>query len=492
MALSLNKVFAATFFGTGFAPLFLNLEQWSQIVMVDSPQTQAVDHSAQEFDKAFELLSDLVDMSDADIYNPMRANAVFTSSVVLWMLVYQRLRPDASLEVAVKHLLETRPTYLPDNKRLRENTLSHSTGSYSNARKRLPLEVVEWFAGEVSGGIVASAEPVYGDRSVFLIDGTTFALAAEKELQIAFPPASNQHGEGTWPIALLTVFHELGTGCALLPEIGAMYGDQAVSETELARRGIAKLPANSIVMTDAGFGIFGVAYEANRYGHDFFLRMKKANFESLRKKATLVTEGDNYRTYSHTWLPTKKNRKTQPSLPEEATLKVTLHEVVISETLTLYLVTSLSEDALSLAELFKRRVDVEIDIRNLKVVLDTENIRAKSVDMFKKELYTSVVAYNLVGQIRSQAAKINGVPPRRMSFKKTWTTLQTFFLRHMHTEPQKWREAFRTTMFYAVKDKLPNRPGRTAKREAYRKRPKDVQFDKRRKPASKINETDLK
>jgi hypothetical protein len=460
--------------------------------MVDSFLNQSSDQSGTEFDEAFALLSSLVDLSDADIYNPMRANAVFTSSVVLWMLVYQRLRPDASLESAVKHLLETRPSYLPENKRLRENTLSNSTGGYSNARSRLPLEVVEWFADEVSRGIVASADPVYDDRAIFLLDGTTIALAPEKELQIAFPPASNQHGEGTWPIALLTVFHELATGSALLPEIGAMYGGQAVSETELARQGIAKLPTNSIIMTDAGFGIFGVAYEAKRYGHDFFLRMKKANFESLRKKATLVTEAENYKTYSHKWIPTKHNRKTQPGLPEDAALQVVLHEVVVSATLTLYLVTSLDDDALSLAELFKRRVDVEIDIRNLKVVMGTENIRAKSVDMFKKELYTSVVAYNLVGQIRSQAAKVNKVPPRRMSFKRTWTTVQTFFLRHMHTEPEQWREAFRKTMFYAVKDKLPNRPGRKAKREAYRKRPKDLQFEKRQKPTSKLKDTDLK
>lgn len=461
--------------------------------MVDiQPEIKMSADQSSEFDRSFEMLCELVDFSEADIYNPMRANAVFTSSVVLWMLVYQRLKPDASLETAVKHLLETRPSYLPTNKRLSENTLSLATGGYSKARSRLPLEVVEWFASEVSNGIVAGAPPLLDDRAVFLLDGTTIALAAEKELQMAYPPASNQHGEGTWPIALLTVFHELGTGCALLPEIGAMYGEQAVSETELARNGMAKLPENSLIMTDAGFGIFGVAYEAKRYSHDFFLRMKKSNFNSLRKKATLSSQGPNFKTYTHQWIPTAKNRTTQPDLPEDASLEVALHEVIISDQLTLYLVTSLEYDALSLAELFKRRVDVEIDIRNLKVVMDTENIRAKSVDMFKKELYTSVVAYNLVGQIRSQAAKINKLPARRMSFKKTWTTVQTFFMRHMHTEPENWRKAFATTMFYAAKDKLPNRPGRTAKREAYRKRPKDQQFQKRPKPPSKIKQSDLK
>lgn len=445
-----------------------------------------------EFDKAFELLRELVDFEEADLYFPMRANAVFTSSVVLWMLVYQRLNPDASLKSAVKGLLETRPTFLPENKRLQEDTISRGSGSYSQARKRLSLETVQWFAEQVCRGIIGNTEPVFNDRRIFLIDGTTIALAAEKELQQAYPPASNQHGEGTWPIALLTVFHELETGCAMLPEVGAMYGEHAVSETKLACEGIGKLPENSVVMADAGFGIFGVAHEAKRYGHDFFLRMKKANFESLRKKATLVSESEFHKTYTHRWTPTKSNRATHAGLPEDAAVEAKLHEVQVTDTLTLYLVTSLEEDAWTLAELFKRRVDVEIDIRNLKVVMDTENIRAKSVDTFKKELYMSVVAYNLVGQVRKETAKINKLPTRRMSFKQTWTSVRTFFLSHMHSEPRQWREAFQKMMFYAVQDKLPNRPGRTAKREVYRKRPKNLQFPKREKPASKINKTDLK
>lgn len=36
--------------------------------------------------------------------------------------------------------------------------------------------------------------------------------------------------------------------------------------------------------------------------------------------------------------------------------------------------------------------------------MDAENIRAKSVDTFMKELYTSVVAYNLTSQLRIEAA----------------------------------------------------------------------------------------
>ncbi len=96
-----------------------------------------------------------------------------------------------------------------------------------------------------------------GDRRVFTIDGTKIALAPEKELQTRFPPASNQQGEGIWPIALLAVFHELECGCALLLEVVAMYGEQAISETALASRGMGNLPHNSVVLGDCAFGIFG-------------------------------------------------------------------------------------------------------------------------------------------------------------------------------------------------------------------------------------------
>lgn len=445
-----------------------------------------------QFDRSFELLQQLVNFEDANELFVQRAHTVYTACVVLWMLVFQRLKPDASLENAVKHLLETRPSYLPENKRLQDNTISTASGSYSRARSRLPLEVVRWFAQEVSSGIISTTKPTFNGQRVFLIDGTTMALAPEKELQQAFPPASNQLGEGVWPCALLTVFHELASGAAMLPQIGPMYGPEAVSETQLARQGFEQLPAHSIIMSDAGFGIFGIAHEAIKHDHDLLLRMKKANFQSLQKKAELTEQSEHHKSYRHTWTPTKKNRQTQPELPADCQVEVSLHEVKVSETLTLYLVSTLADEAFTLAALFEHRYDVEVDIRNFKVVMNAENIRAKSVDTFMKELYTSLVAYNLTSQLRIEAATLEEVPPRRMSFKRTWTTFQTFLLRQMHTDPAIWREAYRTALAIARKDKLPNRGKRSYRREAYRKRPKDVQFEKRTKPPSKLKQSDLK
>ena len=108
-----------------------------------------------------------------------------------------------------------------------------------------------------------------------------------------------------------------------------------------------------------------------------------------------------------------------------------------------------------------------MDIRNLKVVLDTENIRARSGEMFHKELLASLVVYHLVMQFRRQAATLINASPRQMSFKRTWTTFRQFLLSAMYTDPAAWRERYRFALSYAMRDKLPNRPGRRFAREAY-------------------------
>lgn len=445
-----------------------------------------------EFDRAFELLLKLVDLRRADEMMPLGPGAVYTASVVLWLLVYQRLKRSATLQTAVKHLVESAGELCADNKRIREQSLSSGTGAYSGGRKRLTMGVAEWFTNEVSDSIIATAPltvigPASERRRVFVVDGTTITLAPERALQAAFPPASNQHGEGVWPVALLVVAHELESGCATQPEVGAMYGSQAVSETELARACFARLPARSVVLADGNFGIFSVAHSAVQCEHSFLLRMTEPRFNSLRKRAVCVSESDHAKTWSLTWTPSVKDRKTNPHLPADAAVEVLLHEIVVHENLTcvhpkLWLATNLTESAPVAAALYQRRGNVETDIGNIKVVLDTENIRARSVAMFRKELLTSMVAYNLVVQFRRQAAELAQVPPKRLSFTGVWNTYRIFLMNKLSSDPAQWRNDFRKALHYAMRDKLPLRPGRNYERAAYPKRNKSTQFKKRTKP----------
>lgn len=445
-----------------------------------------------EFDRAFELLRTLVDMGIADELAPLGSAAIYTTSVVLWLLIYQRLNHSATLDVAVKKLWDSRNDLCPDNKRIRNKTLSAGTGSYSDARQRLPVGVAEWLIDSVSDSIIATSPPSLGDRRAFLIDGTTITLPPEKALREAYPPASNQHGEGVWPVALLVVAHELESGCALRPEVGPMYGPKAISEVTLARDCIARLPSNSIVLGDINFGIFSVAWATCQHQQSFLFRLNRSRFTSMIKKGTVQSSKEGCKTWSIPWKPSARDRKTNPDLPADAVLNVFIHAVTVNDKLTLWLVTNLSETGTALAALYGKRWAVEIDIRNVKVVLDTESIRARSVEMFHKELLTSTVAYNLVIQFRRQAARLAELPVKRLSFTKVWNTYRQFLLSRFCKTPAEWRERFDDALQIAMTDKLPNRPGRSFERETYPRRTKANQFKKRVPPPKDSHKPILK
>ena len=75
-------------------------------VLSDVPVGAALDR---EFDQAFGLLNSLVDWRQVDEMMPLGPAAIYAASVVLWMLVYQRIHASASLQAAVKHLIEAPP-----------------------------------------------------------------------------------------------------------------------------------------------------------------------------------------------------------------------------------------------------------------------------------------------------------------------------------------------------------------------------------------------
>jgi hypothetical protein len=287
-------------------------------------------------------------------------------------------------------------------------------------------------------------------------------------------------GETVWPVALLMVAHDLQSGCALPPEIGAMYGENNTSEAKQAKAIAMRIPHGDIVMADSGFGIFGVAYHLVHHGHPILLRMTKSRFKRVRRRATLIDERDNRRTYQVRWTPSAKERKAHPELPEDASLDVFLHEVPLDDGERLYLVTTLSVTSETAAEFYSRRYDVEHDIRDVKVTLNTERIRARSVEMVKKELLTSIVAYNLVVQFRRQAAALANVPPRQLSFTEVWDTFCTFLIKKDPCDVATWKARYEEALRLAAKYcKLPHRSKpRNYPRKAHPRRPKSTKFMK--------------
>ena len=448
-------------------------------MLVQTRQCQEV--SRKDLSDALGRLRQWLSDGSIDLYQPFAPSAVYTASVTVWLLVLQRLGQGKSLSATVKDFVRDAPSFVPDNKRIRDRTLSLTSSSYSNARQRLSLPIVRYSLERIADSIIADAPATFHGDRVFILDGTTMTLAPSDELRQAFPPATNQHGETVWPVMMLMVAHEMETGCAICPTVGPMYGSKSSSELKLASQLLPDLPANSTVLGDAGFGIFSLVFQAARAGHQVVCRLSKSRFESLTKKADSIEKTADSQTWKLNWQPTAKDRKTT-NLPDDAAISVRIHALRLDDGEWLYLVTTREESCQEISRLYARRYDVETDIGFIKVQMETEKIRALSKEMVLKELYSSLIAYNLVIQFRRQASQIAGLPPRRLSFTGVWNTMESFLLRSLFdADAENCSHQYGIALNYAAKDILPVRRGRHYPRKAHPRRPKTTKWQKQQR-----------
>ena len=236
----------------------------SPVALPQQQERPKMSDPTEHFACATELLRSLLKNSVVtdrfDSHQRTNTRMVYTKGVTLWMLMLQRLGKGFSLEATVEHVLTHDRDLLPDNKQVRDGTLSKNSSSFQNAHTKLPLASIHEFSSAVCDYLGSISEPIFGAKRVFTLDGTTITLPPTPELKIAFPPATNQFGESVWPVAMLMVAHELRSGCALLPQIDPMYGPNRSSEAMQCEQIVRRLPEESIVMADSGFGIFNVAY----------------------------------------------------------------------------------------------------------------------------------------------------------------------------------------------------------------------------------------
>jgi len=188
-------------------------------------------------------------------------NRIYNCTVVMWLMIVQRLQGRGTLETAVLVVGCGLPSSFWPNpcKRLQVDAngqkprLSGNTASYNEARQTLPVSMVEqscdWAFKQMSDQLEGTV-PALGRRA-FFYDGSTLRASHNAALCAAYPPGSNQHGEGHWPLIQMVVAHDLYTGLAMRPEWGPMYGPNAVSEQSLIEQSMDRLPAGAVVVYDA-------------------------------------------------------------------------------------------------------------------------------------------------------------------------------------------------------------------------------------------------
>ena len=364
-------------------------------------------------------------------------NRVYTTGVVLWLMVFQRLQAEGTLERAVVELILGLPrSFWPQPcKRLARafekggRKLSQETGAYTKARQELSLPVVQQCCDHVFQELIEPAQLAPDRRPAFFFDGTTVRMPHTPELVASYPPTSNQHGDSHWPLLRLLVAHDLDTGLALRPEWGPVNGKQAVSEQRLLERMIDRLPSQAIVGGDANFGVFSVAYATDRSGRPMVLRLTAARARHLAGGP--LQDGTDRRIQ---WRPTREDRRKHPHFSADACVsgRLIVRQVQPSDgskPFLLALFTTLEEPTEQVIELYGKRWNIEVDLRSLKGTLRLEELTCTSTEMVAKEIDVAMLAYNLVRAVMCRTARQAGLEPRAFSFTRVNHLLQSFLPR---------------------------------------------------------------
>jgi Transposase DDE domain len=400
--------------------------------------------------------------------------SIYTPFITLCTFLSQVLDPDHSCRAAVARVI----VWLALHDRA---PCSEQTGTYCDARLRLPLEVVVRLVRrtgrEVEAG--AAADWTWKGRRVLLVDGTTASMPDTPRNQAAFPqPNSQAQGIG-FPVVRMVAIIALATGVVLDLATGP-YAGKETGETALLRELWDRLEPGGIVLGDRVFASFFGILGLSERGLDGLFRMHQRRKYDFRRGRRLGVE-DHVVRWTKPDRPDWMDEATYERMPAELEVRELRFKVVqpgfrVDE---LVLVTTLTDGVRyskeELADLFLERWNIELDFRSIKCALKMDILRCQSPEMVVKEIWMHLLAYNLIRGVMAEAARAHGRAPRRVSFTGAWQTMQAFHDSLSRASPAE-RERLVAVMLKAIAGhRVGDRPGRVEPR-ATKRRPKRLRY----------------
>jgi hypothetical protein len=346
---------------------------------------------------------------------PEHRERLYPPTVALSMFMRQVLEADGSCQKAVNGWAAQR---VADGLR----PCSVRTGGFCRARQRLPLEMVSTLTRE-TGRLLhekALAQWLWRGRAVKLVDGTGISMPDTPENQALYPQPSTQAPGVGFPLARLVMVICLATGAALDAAVGPHSG-KGTGELGLVRRLLEGFSPGDVMLADALYCNYFLIATLMAAGVDVLFEQNGARITDFRRGQSLGT-----RDHIVCW--PKPAARPEWMTPEQYTGfpdKLTVREVKVARQV---LVTTLLDHRKvnkdDLSELYARRWNVEIDLRNLKTTTGMDVLSCQTPQMNEKQLWVHLLAYNVIRLLMAQAACNAGIDPRELSFKHTvqlWT-----------------------------------------------------------------------
>jgi hypothetical protein len=353
--------------------------------------------------------------ADAGVDFGTRNDAVFTPALTLWAFLSQAVHNDKSCRAAVSRVSAFRLA-------TGQSACSQDTAGYCRARAKLPTSVPKGLALASGRNLEAQvpADWLWHGRHVTLVDGTTMYLPDTEENQAAYPQQSCQLPGLGFPIVRMVVLLSLATA-ALVGMALAPYQGKETGETALLRELLDEVNPGEVLLADRYYCTYWLVALAQARGLDVVFRMHHRRDYDFRRGGRLGPE-DHRVVWQRPARPEWLDAPTYASIPEflvvrELRVRVTTPGCRISE---LVVVTTLTDAARyakeDIADLYHERWHAEPDIGAIKQSLGMEYLRCKTPFMVEKEIWVHFLGYNLIRKVACQAALLDRVHPREVSF----------------------------------------------------------------------------
>jgi hypothetical protein len=311
--------------------------------------------------------------------------------------------------------------------------------AYCAARKRLPLGVLRRLAGRVAQRVrtAMTAPSTWHGHRVWLLDGSSFSMPDTPELQAEFGQPSGQRPGCGFPIAKFLALFDLATGMLLRIEPAPLRSHE-MSRCTIATSGL--LPGD-IVLGDRGFCSYAhLTILLNRKLHGVFRAHQRQiiDFTPGRPQASrgkakrpreatirphsrwVLSRGESDQVviwYKPKYPPRWMSKDEYVSLNNEIMVREIRYKIHtpgyrVGE---VTLLDASVYPAEALADLYFRRWQVEVYLRDLKITLNMDVLKCKTVQGVLKELAVFALVYNLVRSVACEAAKARGEAADRVS-----------------------------------------------------------------------------
>jgi putative transposase len=355
--------------------------------------------------------------ADAKVVFAQDDENIYTPALTLWAFLSQMLHAKEmrSCTAAVARVIVLLVA-------LGKEPCSDNTGAYCRARAKLPAGIIRRLTSDIADGCEQRLESswLWKSRHVHLVDGTTVSMPDTPSNQAAYPQASSQKKGVGFPIARLVVLLSLATAMVQGMAMGP-YAGKETGETALLRELLGRLGRGDILLADRYYCSYFMIALLQELHIDFVVRLHQRRPVDFQRGRRLGA-GDHVVVWTRPPRPDWMDETTYQRMP--ASLQVRELQVQVSQpgfrVESLVVVTTLIDATTytqeDIGELYHRRWLVELDIRAIKVTMGMDVLRCQSVAMVHREIWTCLLAYNLIRQTMLEAALQSKRSPRELSF----------------------------------------------------------------------------